>query len=210
MSSQNQREQVKRRVGVYRERLAEIRADKSLSPLGKRRAIADLYQATRSVVDPLRKEIAELDTTSVRGLEQRLFGMPSGADPAVVIAYRDAQDRVSAVRRPEELGELMERAASSGDETLLQAGAAHAWRRSREPLASDYWAPLVDEYMNQNPALQRDYEAFVDANTAFGPTRRLVENMEMSLGGEPAELRQSEAHLSDDAPKSDVSSGLWR
>jgi hypothetical protein len=209
--SQQQREQIKRRVGAYRERLAEIRADKTLSPLGKRRAIAEVYAATKAEVDPMRQAIAERETTSVRGLERRLFGMSRGADPSEVIAYRDAVDRVSAIRRPGELGELMQRAATTGDDTLLRAAAAHAWQQSQKPLASDDWAPLVDEYMNENPGLQTDFEALLDANTALGPTRTMLETMALSMGAEPKELSQSEALLSDAAPsKADTASGAWR
>jgi hypothetical protein len=204
----DQRERIKHRVGTYRERLAEIRADKALSPLGKRRAIEALYQETKAEVDPLRAEMAQRETMTARELERRLFGLEGSADPSAVIAYRDAMDRVSAVRRPEELGELMERAASTGDSSLLRAAAAHAWRQSRNPLASDSWGGLVDEYVQQTPGTERDYQAFQEANTPLGPTRALAEKMEMSLGGTPSELNTPESRLSD-APEGAPASSYW-
>lgn len=200
------REHIKRRVSAYRERLAEIRADRTLSPLGKRRAIEALYRDTKAEVDPIRRQMAEQQVTTERRLERTLFGLASDADPSAVIAYRDAQDRVSAVKRPEHLDALMERALRTGDESLLRAAAGHAWSQSRNPLASDGWGALVDAYIGQNPAAKRDYEQFLEANRSMDPTRAFLEKMSLSLGGEPAELRTPEDRLSDAAPRAESSS----
>ena len=117
----------------------KIRADKTLSPLGKRRAIQELYTTTKATVDPMKAELAAGETNTRQSLERRLFGLPHGADAGDIIAHRDAVDRVAAVKTPRALGELMERAVATGDEGLLRAAAGHAWRQSRNPLGSADW-----------------------------------------------------------------------
>jgi hypothetical protein len=136
MGNSADRDELIRRAADYRARVESIRSDATLSALGKRRQLERLYGETKPAVDALRQRTGCEEHTSRQELERRLFGLPRGASSADVISFRDATDRVAAIRRPEELAELMERAATSGDDMLLRAAAGHAWQQGRHALAS--------------------------------------------------------------------------
>jgi hypothetical protein len=188
-----------RHAAAYNAKVAEIRADATLSPLGRRRQLQELYATTKAAVDPLKADLVATETDTRAVIERRLFGLPRGADAGDVIAFRDAQDRVAGVKSPTALAELMERASGSGDETLLRAAAQHAWTQSRNPLASADWDGLVAEYGRQRPQAGRDLEQFTQMNTSRGRTQEFADRMAMAVS-EPAELRTPEAMMSDVAP----------
>jgi hypothetical protein len=191
--------QIMDRVSAYNKAVVETREDLTLSPLGRRRRLEQLYTAARDEVDRLRGTLDRDSHGDRRDLERRLFGLPRGADAADVVSFRDATDRVAQVRRPEDLGELMERAAGTGDDMLLRAGFARAWQESRKPLTSDTWSGLVAEYADQNPGVRSDLEALERLTSGRGATAGFMERMAMSVA-RPRELDKDEATLSDQAP----------
>jgi Xaa-Pro aminopeptidase len=193
------RQQIIDQVQAYNQRVTQIREDLTLSPLGRRRALEQLYTGTRDQVTRLRATLDADTHGSRRTLERRLFGLPATATAVDVVSYRDATDRVAAVKSPEELGELMERAAGTGDAMLVRAGFARAWRESRQPMSSDMWAGLVNEYLDQNPAAVRDAEQLAELTSPRGRTHEFAERVAMTVT-RPRELDASEDALSDQAP----------
>lgn len=186
-------------VSQFNADIKATREDVTLSPLGRYRRLQQLYDTTSERVAKLRSTIDKDTHGDRRELERKLFGLPRGADAADVVSFRDAQDRVAQAKRAEDLGDLMERAASSGDDALVRAGFARAWKESMSPLGSDVWAGLVDEYLNQYPAARRDAEALTHLTTSRGLTAGMVERMGMTVG-RPAELNRPESTYSDEKP----------
>lgn len=199
MAPDDTKQQIIDLVAGYNRDVAAVREDLTLSPLGRHRRLEQLYTATRDRVTQLRSTLDRDTNGGRRELERRLFGLPRGADATDAISFRDASDRVAQVRRPEEVGELMERAAGTGDELLLRAGFARAWQESRRPMASDTWDGLVAEYADQNPAVVRDLEALRELTSTRGATAGFAERMAMSVN-RPRELDRDESALSDQAP----------
>ncbi|MFB9238681.1 hypothetical protein ACFFWC_24660 [Plantactinospora siamensis] len=152
------REQLLRLADDYRRKAAAIRADDTLSTKGKRQQLAQLYEDTEPRRAELATQMQRHDYTSRSDLQRRLFGLPAGATASDAISFRDAQDRVAGIRDPHQLADLMERAHTTGDQMLLRAGFAHAYQQSRNPLASDMFVHLVNEYADQHPAAQLDLQ----------------------------------------------------
>jgi hypothetical protein len=186
-------------VTQYNANVKTTREDLTLSPLGKRRALQALYDSTSARVADLRSTIDRDTNGDRRTLERRLFGLAAGADATEVVSYRDATDRVATAKKPAEVGDLMERAAGTGDEMLVRAGFARAWRESRKPMSSDDWQAIVAEYLDQYPGARRDAEALATMTSPRGATRNMLEQMGMTVS-RPRELDRDEATLSDQTP----------
>ncbi|MFG3300998.1 hypothetical protein [Micromonospora chersina] len=184
------RQELLRTADTYRRKVAAIRADDTLSAKGKRQQLDQLYKETEPRAAELRRQMDRGQYQSRTALERKLFGLPAGATSSDAISYRDALDRVAAIKDPEQLGELMERAHASGDDMLLRAGFAHAYRQTRNPLASDLWGGLVAEYVEQNPAVG-DTLAELEGGVV-SRAQDLTDRMNMSIG-KPPELDVPEA-----------------
>lgn len=193
------KQQIMDRVTAYNRAVTETREDLTLSPLGRRQRLEALYNAARDEVDQLRGTLDRDSNGDRRDLERRLFGLPRNADAVDVVSFRDANDRAAQVRRPEGLGELMERAAGTGDDMLLRAGFARAWQESRKPLSSDLWSGLVAEYADLNPGVRGDLEALERLTSSRSATAMVMERMAMSVS-RPRELDKDESLLSDKTP----------
>jgi len=193
------KQQIIDRVSQFNADVQATREDLTLSPVGRYRRLKSLYETTRDQVGQMRSTLDQGNNGDRRTLERRLFGLPAGADASDAVSFRDAQDRVEQVRRAEDLGELMERAATSGDEMLLRAGFARAWRESLNPLGSDTWSGLVSEYLDQYPAARRDADALAQLMSPGGKTRAFAEQIGMTVA-KPAELNRPESAYSDQKP----------
>ncbi|MGV9600793.1 hypothetical protein ACWDR1_29450 [Streptosporangium sandarakinum] len=180
------RERLEATVRDFNAQLAEIRDNPQLSELGKREQIRELYDQAKPIVEQLRAEATKTTQTTVADLERRLFGLADN-DPTAVISYRDAVDRVAAIKTPTELGEVMERAHRSGDATLLRAGFHHAFRKSRDPLGSDDWQHLVNEYVEHNPDAGDDLAQLQHLTSPRGKTAQFAEMLATSIA-RPKEL----------------------
>jgi hypothetical protein len=120
-----------------------IRANTRISDIEKRDQIA------RAWLDA-RKQIAAFDfeTNAARAarrqtLERKLFGIPNTKDANHAISYRDALDRASAIDPTTTGGEsqaveLMRRAETSGDTTLVRALLAVAYDRQQVEVINTY------------------------------------------------------------------------
>lgn len=165
-----------------------IRNDPTLSDEGKREALQSAYDMAKGTVDAMGWNLQEDTDKRLQKLNRSLFGLSDSAPDSAVIAFRDAQDRVVGVRTPEQLGELMEMADASGDATLLKAGFAQAWQRSQSPIASDGWAALVDEYINQHPDAADKLQEVISLSSHGGKTSQLHRRLQTTVF-KPKELR---------------------
>lgn len=186
-------------VSQFNTDVKAVREDLALSPIGRYRRLQTLYDAVSGQVAQLRSTLDTDTNGDRRDLERRLFGLPRAADASDAVSFRDAQDRVAQAKRAEDVGDLMERAASSGDDMLVRAGFARAWRESLNPLGSDTWAGLVSEYLDQYPAARGDAEALTQLTSPRGRTAGFLERMGMTVS-KPAELNRPEATYSDQKP----------
>jgi uncharacterized protein YidB (DUF937 family) len=195
---QTTREQCRQAVSAYNAKLQHIRADRTLSELGRREAIRAAYDQTVQTVSKAKAEDAAKRETQRSGLQRQLFGLSPAATPDEVVAYRDAQDRVAQVKDATALGELMQRAHDAGDRQLLKAAAAHAFASSRSINGGQHFGQLVDEYAEQT-ATGRTLEEYRAVLSTASATASTVEALE-TTPPVPAELR--DRHVpSDEEPR---------
>jgi hypothetical protein len=185
------RQQIIDLVGEFDANVRATREDLTLSPLGRYQRLQSLYELARDRVAQLR---STLDQSTSGGRRE-----PRGADGTDVFNFRDAQERIAKVKQADELGEVMESASSSGDDMLLRAAFARAWRESTNPFGNDAWAGLVAEYAAQNPGVVRDLDALRSLTTVRGATRSFLERMGMTVA-KPQELNRPEETYSDQKP----------
>ncbi|GLJ79756.1 hypothetical protein [Microbacterium imperiale] len=128
----------------HREWVASIRADERLSSTGKNAELAKRYlSASRTLRDLDRQEREALENTRAE-LERKMFGQFSN-DPSAIIAYRDAQDRASALTEKDQAKALnmMHTAKLAGDTTLQTALISRA--------LSAGWDRVISQYNADNP-----------------------------------------------------------
>lgn len=201
------RERLEDKVRAYNAQVNEIRNNPQLSERGKREQIKDLYEQHKPAVDTMRAQANKGQQTTVSDLQRKLFGM-TAKDPAAIISYRDAVDRVSSVKTPTELAELMTRAHNAGDEGLVRAGFAKAWEKSRDPLGSDDWTALVATHVELHPDIEDDLTQLQQMTSSRGRTAELAERMATSIS-RPKEL-DARDEPSDDIPAGHESNNLIR
>src|SRR5918998_4078733 len=102
----------------YKQRAAEIRADRMLSNEAKRLELGELYSKARSTYDQLTDEFRSGIRERLREARKAAFAVPkiAGADKAMeLLAYRSGLDPVAKTRDTHELSELLARAEITGD-----------------------------------------------------------------------------------------------
>jgi hypothetical protein len=192
-------DRITRLITDFNAQVAKIRADKHLSDLGRHDKIVALTDKTRDEATRLRGDADAKAGARRKALQQRLFGLSPHASSSDVISYRDAQDRVERVKDPEELGNLMERAATIGDRSLLKAGFAKAFERSRNALNGGKWEGLVSEYVNDFPEVADDVSEYQQLTSSRALTAEFAERMATSVPTPPEYHDRSV--LSDETPK---------
>jgi hypothetical protein len=182
--------------------LTEIRQDPDLSEAGKRRAIQGAYEAAKAAVDKLRGGDAEAINRRQAQLERVLFSVADQRDQvAAAVSYRDAQDRVAALRL-EDAVSLMQRALKTGDELLARALFQRAWEHP-----SEVWSQLVDAYLEAYPQRRKAATELADLLAARGGQHtRIVESMRYGIRP-PFELRQR--HVPDEDLPDRPDTGGW-
>ncbi len=162
--------------------LKQIRCDTSLSDDGKRSAIADAFTRSRDKLQRLHERAQQESGRRRRELERRLFGLHATSDTAT-LSYRDAQERVSRVKRLDEALNLLQRADRSGDEVLARAVAAHAWDRA--------WTRVLDRYAAERPGVLdqlQELDELERSSVRQSTGGRMISGMAHRLSV-PAELR---------------------
>lgn len=128
-----------------RARIEEIRANRNLSPEGKRAAIARVHLESKNEVTRLEKQEATNRTSRIADIRKQVFGLGAGTSAQDIISYRDAQDRVAGLNHDDEAKalELYDRAELSGDTVLTAALVNRAMEAG--------WVGLANTYIDANP-----------------------------------------------------------
>jgi hypothetical protein len=141
---------------------AGIRADTSLSDLGKQRAMAAAWLKCRAALVEIRATETDAITARRADLEGQLFGIGS-TNPMAAADYRDAQDRAEQCAQPKDALKLLDRTTRTHDETLAKAVASFAVEQG--------WSGVLDAYAATRPAAQdalgelRAIDAFTSDST---------------------------------------------
>lgn len=200
------RDRIMRTIADFNAQVSQIRSDKHLSDLGRRTKIVALTDKTRDEVTRLRGDADAKAGAQRKALQTRLFGLSPHASATDVISFRDAQDRVERVKSAEELGSLMERAATTGDQALLRAGFAKAFERSRNALNGGMWEGIVSEYVSDHPEVADDVGEYEQLTSSRALTAEFAERMATSVPT-PPEYHDRRA-LSDEQPKQTPSEAM--
>lgn len=196
------------RITDYNAKLEGIREDRDLSDHGRRKKIVELYDKTVAERDRLVGDDGTRTASRRQALHQRLFGVGAAAGASEVISYRDAQDRVEGVKNAEDLGNLMERAASIGDTSLLKAGFAVAFERSRNSVNGGGYEGIVGEYVEQFPDVGEDVQEYQALTSSRALTATLAERMATSVPRPPE--YDDRTPLSDEQPKESAGDAMRR
>jgi hypothetical protein len=176
--------------------LSRIRGDAGLSPEGKRRRIAVAWFRAQRTATQLRGDASEQQEAHRRRSERRLLGI-QGTNPADVISFRDAHDRVESIKTAAEGKALLTRALRQGDRTLAQAVVQRALDRvALEPA----WREVAQAWADENPSKADDLAACVAERTMSRNHRLRTALFDDAYGNVPKP--QELAHLSQQAVES--------
>jgi hypothetical protein len=164
---------------------ARIRANEDLSAAGRRRALAQARTAVKAKTSRISDAAWSGAELAGRDARHRAFGLRS-ADPAAIVAFRDAQDRVAQCKTPAEARELAARAERYGDTGMATAVAAVAMERmgSGAPDA-DSWGGLLGDWLSQHPEREADIRELGDALDATSDKARLYDSAWLYLPPDP-------------------------
>jgi hypothetical protein len=140
-------EKMQRNAQKYRERVEEIRRDWTRSDEAKRQDLEAAYSEARSAHKSLEDQYRAEVRGRLRDSRKAAFSPPKiGKDAALdMLAYRDALDRVSQLRDPRELSELLSRAEITGDHALARAILYRGYELESEGLVGSYFEKYPDE-----------------------------------------------------------------
>lgn len=127
----------------YQETVERIRADKTLSPIGKQQRLAAQYLRFKPELKKLEAEQETTQQARLASLRKELFGITSSSNPYAAIEYRDAQDRAARLDNEEAARALLNQADLGGDTTLAKAVAARSFEQG--------WSAIINQYSDMNP-----------------------------------------------------------
>lgn len=132
----------------------QIRERTSLTPAARRTQHAKVHAAAKTQLDELAAHDAEAAKTATLKASRAAFGtedlIRNGAEPAsVAISSRDALDRVSGIKDPNEAQAVLDRADVQGDEILARAVAQHAHQMGGN------FEPVLQSFANSRPNAAR-------------------------------------------------------
>src|SRR5688572_19697130 len=108
-------------IGEHNRTADYIRNNKNLTPEGQRKQIAANYLQYKRQITALEAEDKAARSSKADSLRRTLFGLSGSSDANATISYRDAQDRVAAIKDETQALELLDRADLSNDEILTKA-----------------------------------------------------------------------------------------
>lgn len=129
-------------IGEHNRNADYIRNNKNLTPEGQRKQIAANYLQYKKQIAALEAEDKAARASKADSLRRTLFGL-SSSDANATISYRDAQDRVAAIKDENQALELLDRADLGNDEILTKAIVGRA--------AEAGWGNLVNTYTAKHP-----------------------------------------------------------
>jgi hypothetical protein len=139
-----------------------------LNDAARERRIAALYVTARDQLAALRKAEGEAQARRGREIESDLFGL-KGADPALIISFRDAADRAARIEDNAAAVELLGLAGLSGDAVLAQAILGRA--------LSAGWSDVVNQYATLHPERAALIQERVDRAEYAGSLTALAEGL---------------------------------
>jgi hypothetical protein len=131
--------------------------NRGLEKSRRRHELARVYVDARAKMGAIRDELAQSRQEGSAAVEAELFGIPgpkpaSAADRAALAAnMRDALGRASDCDTPEELARVLGQWTVVGDEIGQRACAAVAFQRMGNPLDTQGWSTVIDEYAESHP-----------------------------------------------------------
>lgn len=166
--------------------LNRARADKLLSDEGRALAIGRAWLDARARFDAEVTRLRERGTADLLAAQEQMFGSGSlaGDRATLAVSMRDALDRAEKLRSPADALGVLERALSTGDETLARAVVRVAWERT--DTATPAWGEVVDKYLAARPDRVATAERLVAAQDAALNDRQLM-TLRMALA-RPREL----------------------
>lgn len=152
-------QQVKARYAMT---VSHVRGNKDLTDAARNRQIAELHAEQRDRLQRLRQQEQERLAADYAKTEKDLFRRAVAewnASPGDMVALRDAQDRASQVKRPEDAHGLLDQAEASGDEQLAATVARNALHRSADSLVTpgdrSPWLSVVEKYISHPARVNR-------------------------------------------------------
>jgi len=143
----------------FEQELLPIRANTSLTDMGKRILIAAAYLPMQAEVARLQRDELDRFDKALSRTEADLFGKAS-VDAMGVVSTRDAFDRVERLWaedekvRPAKAKQLLDRATKTHDEALVRALVATAVERQ--------WRDLLDHYRASNADLTGPIDDYLE------------------------------------------------
>lgn len=131
---------------------AQVQADPSLTPTGKREQLEPLHAEVTEQITALRNREKAAVNKVKENLERRVFGLSPSAssDPAKVVSFRDAQARARELEDSNDAEEFYHSALRSGDNILATAVLEKALVRG--------WSSIKEDYLSRNATTRGDLE----------------------------------------------------
>ncbi|WP_461164944.1 hypothetical protein [Arthrobacter sp. R4-81] len=128
-----------------RDSIEAIRANRNLSPEGKKAQIARVHLQAKNEITKLERQEAGNRKARINDIRKQVFGLTGYQSAQDVISYRDAQDRVAGLGTQDEQKAmaLYDRAELSGDSILAAALVNRALEAG--------WLNLANTYIEANP-----------------------------------------------------------
>lgn len=141
--------------GAARQQIEGVRANKTLSPIGRRDAIRNIHADAQRQLDTLRNDLERAPRQRREFLESILFGA-SAVTGSDAISARDAYLRASQIKDHDEAAQLMEVARLSGDTVLAKAVAQVAVKH--------VWIDVLEAQANGDSYLEDKYSELLQIN----------------------------------------------
>jgi hypothetical protein len=156
----------------------------------KRREIAASYVAAAGKVAAQKRADTDAIDRAGQQAEELAFRPPASerADPAAVMAYRDARDRARQLRKPAEAHALLDEAQSAGDTSLARAVAHHSYRQGWHDVTVK-WAQA------QPPAVMAHLNDAAEGANLRGPAGNMARSMAYHVRVPPELRGLSEAQI---------------
>ena len=166
--------------------VAAIRNDGNLTAAGKQAALDDNYDRHQGAIDTAFARSDQQAQADGSKAYRQAFGVPAGADGGLIMAHRDARDRL-AEAGPGEAGRMLDTALTTGDETLARAAGERAFGMTGPSDLGGHWGSVLERFAGSTPARQRAVGDLAAARLAGSPATDAGERMMRQLR-KPSEI----------------------
>jgi len=170
----------------HTQRVNEIRNDTNLTAQGKAATLDDNYDRHQGAIDDAFARSDQQAQADGSRAYRQAFGVPAGADGSMIMAHRDARDRL-AEAGPGEAGRALNTALTTGDETLARAAGERAFNMAGPSDLGSHWGNLLTRFAASTPERQRAVGDLAAARLAGSPATDAGEGMMRQLR-KPAEI----------------------